>query len=71
MGKRPDLDKIISKMEKGNNFRLTRGQYLDLTGADIPQSRSYTEKRSAVARCAEKYGYCVAVVPEVLEFRKK
>ena len=71
MGKRPKLDKIVSKMEAGKDFTLSRSQYLQLTGTDIPQNRSYTEKQSAVAKCAKEHGYVVVVIPEVLEFIKK
>ena len=71
MGKRPKLDKIILKMERGNDFVLSRNQYLNLTGVDTPQDKSYTERRSAVAKCAEKHGYYITVIPERLEFKKK
>ena len=71
MSKRPNLDNIKLMFEEGENFSLNRSKYINLTGVDIPQNKSYTEKRSAVARCADEYGYYVVVVPEVLEFRKK
>lgn len=71
MAKKPILDGIISEMKKGKDFTLTRSQYLSLTGTDIPQDKSYTEKRSAVAKRAAENGYYIQVVPEVLQFRKK
>ena len=71
MGKRPKLDKIVSKMGEGKDFTLSRNQYLKMTGTEPPKDKWYTEKRSLVARCAEEHGYVVAVIPEVLEFRKK
>ncbi len=71
MAKRPNLEKIVSKMEKGKDFTLSRSQYLKLTGAEPPKDKWYTEKRSLVARCAEKFGYSLVVVPEKLVFEKR
>ncbi len=68
MGRRPNLNGIKSKLEKGNEFKMTRAQYIKSTGIDIPESKSYTERRSAVARLANEYGYQIEVVPEVLVF---
>ena len=50
----PNMDKIIALLEKGDNFSLNRSQYKRMTGADIPKSKSYTEKRSAVSKRAKK-----------------
>ncbi len=69
--KKPDLTKIENKMESGKDFTITREQYLKLTGADIPQKKSYTEKDSAVAKRAKKMGYTITVIPEKLVFSKK
>ena len=41
-----------------------------MTGADIPKSKSYTEKRSAVSKRAKEYGYTITVIPEQLVFSK-
>ena len=68
---KPKYDRIISKFEAGENFTLTRQQYLNYTGADIPQSKSYTENKSGIAKKAQKYGYKITVVPEKLIFEKK
>lgn len=66
------MDKIIALLEKGDNFSLNRSQYKykRMTGADIPKSKSYTEKRSAVSKRAKKYGYTITVIPEQLVFSK-
>ena len=66
----PKLDKITDILKEGKNFSLNRSQYIGLTGIDIPQQKSYVENKSAVAKLAEKYGYKIIVVPEVLEFHK-
>ena len=41
-----------------------------MTGIDIPKSKYYTEKRSAVAKRAKEYGYTLTVIPERLVFSK-
>ncbi|MCR5796950.1 MAG: hypothetical protein K6G63_03425 [Eubacterium sp.] len=69
--KKPDLSKLISKMKKGSDFTITRSQYIAWTGIDIPQSKSYTEKKSAIAKRATEMGYEVKVIPEQLAFRRK
>ena len=70
MAKNPNLDSISKRMEKGESFTFTRAQYIRETGADIPQNKSYTEKRSAVARKAREKGYKVEVIPEIIKFIK-
>lgn len=57
-------------MQAGEDFSLTRTQYCDSTGAALPKEKYYTEHKSAVARCAEKNGYRVEVVPEIIRFIK-
>lgn len=47
---RPKLEKIESKLLSGKDFVLFRQQYIDLTGVDVPQSKLYTERNSAVAK---------------------
>lgn len=69
--KHPKLDGISEKFKSGEDFTLSRSQYIAMTGADIPQGKYYTEKQSAVAKRANLYGYRIIVVPEVLEFIKK
>lgn len=69
MGK-PNLDGIKKKMNNGKDFVLTRNQYIKLTGADIPQDKYYTSKRSAVAKLAEQMDFSVEVIPEQLVFKK-
>ena len=66
----PKLIKIIEILEKGKEFCLTRQEYIRLTGADIPQSKYYTEKSSAIARRAKSYGFKVVVIPEIIKFEK-
>lgn len=68
--KHPDLKEIKKLLEKNQDFSLTAAQYKRQTGADIPKGKSYTEKRSAVAKEAEKYGFQVEVVPEIIKFKK-
>ena len=70
MGRQPKLDSIEKKLSKGKDFVLTRQQYINATGTDIPQEKSYTERKSAIARKAREYGYVVHVIPEKLEFKK-
>lgn len=69
--RKPNLDLIIKMLEKGKTFRITRAEYIKLTGADIPQQKSYTEKRSAVAKQAHEYGYDIEVIPEILIFKRR
>ena len=57
-------------MESGEDFTLSRPEYLKLTGVDIPQDKSYTEKRSAVAKRAKECGYVLEVIPEQLVFKR-
>ena len=68
---KPKLEKIENKLKKGENFSLSRNQYFALTGTDIPQSKYYTEKNSAIAKKAKIYGYTINVIPEILEFKKE
>lgn len=37
---------------------------------DIPQSKSYTENKSAVAKRANDYNYRLKVKSEIIEFTK-
>ena len=46
----PEMKQIISLLEKGKDFSLDQYQYRKMTGIDIPKSKYYTEKRSAVAK---------------------
>jgi len=69
MGK-PKLDIIKEKIMNGKDFELTRAQYYSLTGADIPQNKNYTEKRSAVAKLAREFEYEVIIIPERIQFKK-
>ncbi len=71
MGKRPKLEGILRRMKKGLDFELTRSMYIKLTGVDIPQDKSYTERKSAIAKLAETEGYEVIVIQEKLLFRRK
>ncbi len=70
MGKRPNLSGMKKYFVKGNDFCINRDQYIKITGIDIPQGKSYTENKSAVAKMADQYGYKVKVIPEKLEFIK-
>lgn len=71
MSNRPELNGIKKRMDKGKDFQLTRTQYIQLTGIDIPQDKSYTERRSAVAKAADEKGYTVEVIEERIIFKKK
>ena len=66
MARKPNLSTIEEMFKKGKDFKLTRQAYIQKTGADIPQRKRYTEKDSAIAKMAQKYGYVVEVIPEVL-----
>ena len=68
--KKPKLEKIEELLKQGKNFSLTRERYISLTGMDIPQSKSYTENKSAVAKRANDYNYRLKVKSEIIEFTK-
>lgn len=68
--KKPDLTKIIKKMEGGNNFVISGSQYQDYTGTDIPKKKYYAEKQSAIAKKAKEMGYKI-VLTEKMEFIKE
>ncbi|MGO4972683.1 hypothetical protein ACTQ56_12030 [[Clostridium] aminophilum] len=68
--KKPNLIEVDKLLERGKNFELTRENYLKMTGADIPQDKNYTKKRSAVAKHARNYGFTIEVIPEKLVFHK-
>lgn len=68
---RPKFDKIIEMLSKGENFSLSRAQYIKYTGTDLPQRKSYTEKDSAVAKRAKAYNYKIEVIPERINFIKQ
>ena len=70
MGRKPDLSEIEKKFQSGQSFSIDRTEYIRLTGIDIPQDKRYTEKQSAVSKLAQKHGYWVEVVPEILNFKK-
>ena len=70
MARHPKLDRIIKKMETGNDFKIDRKTYIEYTGTDIPQDKYYTEKKSSVSKKAASYGYKITVVPEILIFEK-
>ena len=46
MPRKPNLLSIEPLFKKGNDFKLTRQEYIKKTGIDIPQDKNYTEKRS-------------------------
>ena len=69
--RKPNLKEIEEKFELGADFSLSRKQYIELTGVDIPQDKYYTEKCSAIAKTAGRYGYRITVIPEVLQFQKE
>ncbi len=71
MSRHPKLEEIKKRMAKCKDFQLTRTQYIKLTGIDIPQNKTYTETRSAIAKAAKENGYEVEVIEEIIKFRKK
>ena len=71
MAQKPNLSTIIERLSTGNDFQLTRQQYISETGADIPQNKTYTKTKSAVAQMAKLYDYSIEVIPEILIFKKK
>lgn len=71
MSKHPILEGIKKRMAKGKDFQLTRTKYIQLTGVDIPQDKSYTKRKSAIAKAAKENGYEVEVVEEIIKFKKK
>ena len=68
--KKPKMDAVVEKLKTGANFSINRSEYISMTGVDIPQSKSYTEKKSALAKKANEYGYIITVIPEVIQFIK-
>ena len=70
MATKPNLNSIVRRLDDGEDFSMTREQYINSTGADLPQSKSYTEKKSAVAKRAHERGFTVTVIPEVIMFHK-
>ena len=71
MGRGPDFAKLERTMEAREDFSLTRSQYRDSTGRNLPKEKWYIENRSAVAFCAREYGFRVEVVPETIRFVKE
>ena len=71
MSRHPKLEGIKKRLAKGKDFQMTRTQYIQSTGIDIPQDKSYTERRSAIAKVANENGYEVEVIEEIIKFRKK
>ena len=71
MAKRPNLSKVELLFKEGRSFKLSREQYIEKTGADIPQEKSYTENKSAIAKMAKNYNFSTEVIPEILIFTKK
>lgn len=66
MSKNPDLTEIEKQMEKGETFELTTEQYLLSTGINLPQNKSYTENRSAVAKVARVHGFRIRVEEKII-----
>lgn len=62
--------KLSNKFNSGKDFILTRQQYINAVGKDIPQDKRYTETKSAISKEARSYGYTINVVPEKLVFSK-
>lgn len=67
---RPKLGQIIEMLEKGEEFELTDEQYKTKTGLNIPKGKSFVEKRSAVAKRAEEYGFLIEYSSAKIEFKK-
>ena len=67
---RPHLGKIEEKLEKGKGFELSNQQYKNLTETDFPKSKYYAEKKSAVAKLAQQYGFQIEVIPQRIIFKK-
>ncbi len=70
MSRKPILTGFEDKFASGKDFSITRSEYIRLTGADIPQDKSYTCKKSAIAKMATGHGYHIEVIPETLKFKK-
>lgn len=70
MAAKPDFTRIEKSMQAGEDFSLTRAQYLTSTGKALPKEKYYTERKSAIAKCAKAHGYRVEVVPEIIRFVK-
>lgn len=70
MATRPNLSGIEEMMRSNKDFSLTSVQYEHSTGIPLPKDKSYTEKRSAVAKCARQHGFRVEVVPATIQFIK-
>lgn len=70
MSAQPKFDEMIELFQNGNDFELTAKQYANKTGAEFPKDKNYAEKRSAVAKRANKYGYTIRVIPQRIQFIK-
>lgn len=68
MAGRPDFTRIGETMRAGENFSLTREQYEESTGKPLPKDRSYTEKRSAVAKFAAENNFHIEIATQVILF---
>ena len=61
MSKRQNLQNLQSLFEANANFSLTETQYVQKTGANLPQNSRYIEKDSALSKFAKKYGFIITV----------
>ena len=68
--RKPDLEKIKTKLLKGADFELTEQQYKTQTGADFPKDLYYARNNSAVAKKAREYGYVLEIQPKKIRFVK-
>lgn len=71
MAGKPNLAGIEEMMQSNMDFSMTLTQYECSTGIPLPKEKSYTEQRSAVARCAKRNGFRVKVVPTTIQFIKE
>lgn len=70
MSKKPNLKSLESFFEKGKDFELTDAQYEKKTGAPLPKGKSYTTKKSALAKEANCHGYFLEVIEKKVLFKK-
>ncbi len=68
--KKPDLSRIVKKLEKEKSFSITRDEYVKLTGADTPQDKYYFANRSALAKKAKEHGFKLEIIPEKINIIK-
>lgn len=70
MSKKPKINNLEIFFKRGENFSLTDAQYEKETGAMLPKSPYYIKNKSALAKMAKKYGFCIEVIEKTVIIKK-